>query len=70
MYTQKRSHAHEVYSCTWVCVCSGSGYAGVDNPVFFKENTDMLLGDAKTTVDALLGEVKKVSRMIFPNPYG
>lgn len=32
----------------------GSGYAGVQNPLFFKENAEMLLGDAKISVDAIL----------------
>lgn len=37
----------------------GVGYAAVDNPIFFKENTNMLLGDAKKTCDALLTKTRE-----------
>uniref|UniRef100_A0A1I8G8P7 NAD(P) transhydrogenase, mitochondrial n=1 Tax=Macrostomum lignano TaxID=282301 RepID=A0A1I8G8P7_9PLAT len=37
----------------------GVGYAAVDNPIFFKENTGMLLGDAKKMCDGLLSKVKE-----------
>merc|ERR1719472_182460 len=37
----------------------GGGYADIENPVFFMENTDMLLGDAKKTTDSLEQKVKE-----------
>ena len=34
-----------------------TGYAGVQNPLFFKENTHMCFGDAKATVQAILNSL-------------
>merc|ERR1719153_1584675 len=41
----------------------GVGYAAVDNPIFFKPNNSMLLGDAKKSCDGLLEGLKKHYKM-------
>lgn len=35
----------------------GTGYSGIENPLFFKDNTRMFYGDAKASVDSLLNQI-------------
>ena len=35
----------------------GTGYSGIENPLFFKENTRMFYGDAKASLDTLLPKI-------------
>ena len=37
-----------------------SGYAGVENPLFFKENTSMLFGDARASLGSLIDALKQL----------
>ncbi|WP_319529754.1 Re/Si-specific NAD(P)(+) transhydrogenase subunit beta [uncultured Cohaesibacter sp.] len=36
----------------------GTGYSGIQNPLFFKENTRMFYGDAKASLDLLLQQIQ------------
>ncbi|SFI07376.1 NAD(P)(+) transhydrogenase (Re/Si-specific) subunit beta [Modicisalibacter xianhensis] len=47
----------KVWEAKQVFVCKrgqGTGYSGIENPLFFKENTRMLYGDARSSIDALV----------------
>jgi NAD(P) transhydrogenase subunit beta len=47
----------EVWKAKQVFVCKrgqGTGYSGIENPLFFKENTRMFYGDARASIDSLL----------------
>ena len=35
----------------------GTGYSGIENPLFYKENTRMLFGDAKESLGKLVSEL-------------
>ena len=51
----------EVWKAEHVIILKRSmavGYAGIDNPLFYRDNSRMLFGDAKDSVDQLLQQLK------------
>ena len=54
----------EVWNAKQVVVFKRSmkpGYAGIQNPLFFKDNTKMLFGDAGKSLKAIIDEIKSLS---------
>jgi NAD/NADP transhydrogenase beta subunit len=50
----------EVWNAKQVIVSKrgqGTGYSGIENPLFYKENTRMFYGDAKSSLDQLLTQI-------------
>ena len=37
-----------------------TGFAGIDNPLFYKDNTSLLFGDAKESIQSVTEEVKSL----------
>jgi H+-translocating NAD(P) transhydrogenase subunit beta len=50
-------NAHEAHNVIVMKRGAGKGYAGIENPLFFKANTRMLYGNAKNTLKLLTEEV-------------
>ena len=54
----------EVWKSSMVVVLKRSmatGYSGVDNPLFYNENTRMFFGDAKKSIDNLLAAIRQLT---------
>ena len=56
--TEPRRSAQAETTIAFKRSMGSTGYAGVANPTFYKENTQMLLGDAKDTASALLESLR------------
>eukprot|EP01061_Rhynchopus_euleeides_P041913 TRINITY_DN73253_c0_g1_i1.p1 TRINITY_DN73253_c0_g1~~TRINITY_DN73253_c0_g1_i1.p1 ORF type:complete len:1101 (+),score=502.03 TRINITY_DN73253_c0_g1_i1:85-3387(+) len=56
-------HVWKAGQCIVMKRSMGSGYAGVDNPVFFNDNTRMYFGDARKNCEALQAGISKALKL-------
>jgi len=59
LYGMPIINVDEARTCIVLKRSLNPGFAGVDNPLFFKNNTRMLFGDAKASISALVAEFKE-----------
>ena len=59
LYGMPIINVDEARTCIVLKRSMRAGFAGVENPLFFKENTRMLFGDAKQSVSALVAAFKE-----------
>ena len=41
----------------WLSLRGSRGYSGIENPLFYKDNSRMLYGDAKASLDQIMGQM-------------
>jgi len=59
LYGMPIINVDEAKTCMVLKRSLNPGFAGVDNPLFFKQNTRMLFGDAKASISAVVAEFKE-----------
>lgn len=58
IYQMPVLHAWEASEVVILKRSMATGYSGIDNPLFYKENSQMLFGDAKSSIDGILTELR------------
>ena len=58
IYQMPVLHAWEAAEVVILKRSMATGYSGIDNPLFYKDNSKMLFGDAKQSVDEILAALK------------
>ena len=59
IYQMPVLHAWEAGEVIILKRSMATGYSGIDNPLFYKENSQMLFGDAKSSIDGVLTELRQ-----------